>query len=166
MKLSTFCVLLASALMMLGALIAGGMKYGDKEPQDQAATALTGITDEEESVIVSGRIVDAFGAVYDEELDQWTMREYATADAGGRAYAAANGECIVISITPEEDGSSILLEEKGRRIRLWPVEGVRVFEGSRLNEGDIIGTVDGEFCVSAEEGGCFVNPEDLIGNKE
>ncbi len=166
MKTSTFCVLLASALLLMSALAAGGMKYRDNEPQDRAAAALTDITDEKEGSMVSGRIVDAFGAAYDEGLNQWTMREYASAEVGENAYIASNGEYTVISIEAEGDGSSIVLAEEERIIRLWPVAGVRVFEGSRLNEGEVIGTVNGKFFMAAEENGRLVNPEYLIGSDE
>jgi len=166
MKTSTFCVLLASALLLMSALAAGGIKYRDRAPRDQTAAALTEATDEIECEMVSGRIVDAFGAAYDERLNQWIMREYVSAEAVENAHIASNGEYTVISIEPEANGSSIVLAEEGRRIRLWPVAGVRVFEGSRLNAGEIIGTVDGKFFISAEENGRFVNPEYLIGSGE
>lgn len=157
----TFCVLLASTLMLAGAAI--GLWRGEAEKPIEAETAdassgaLAGQTWRRP---VGGAVREAFGAQYSEELGQWTMRECMVLQTENREPVVAPLDGSVEKVAAQTGGGSRIDMRCGdMQVSLSPVYGVRVFEGSAVQSGDVLGEAEGTLSVCAKRAGVCVDPE-------
>lgn len=158
MRMSTFCILLASALMLMGALIGGLMKANRNETEEKALSVSGQEMEAAALVALSGRAERFFGAEYSEELNQWTQNLWATVEAEKGTEIRAMTDCTVVSAKEAEGGSRLELTDGETTIILQPVTKLRVFEESRLEKGDIIGETEGMVEMSAKAAGEFIDP--------
>lgn len=162
MKLSTFCILLVSALMLMGTLMTGFIK-GKMPEETIVASAGEAAQADEWMLAVSGQVVRRFGAEYSEALGQWTQNEELTVSVNEESrQIKACGDLTVEKIEQMEKGACVTMEAGNAEIRLWPVRGVRVFVGSRLRIGDAIAEAGEQLNVSAVFEGNPADPAKFV----
>jgi len=158
MRMSTFCMLLASALLLAGALIGSLMKTSQNETEEKAHLASGQEVAETAIITVGGRIERYYGAEYSQELNQWTKNLGSVIETEEGEEIRAMTDCTVVSAEPTEGGSRIELTDGETTVVLQPVRRLGVFEGSRLNQGDVLGEAAGKLEISAKRGGEAVDP--------
>ena len=164
MKNTTFCILLAAALMMMGAI---AMQLGRTTADNETGQTALAHQEEEESEMwiwpVTGAIVERFGPQYSAEHRQWTWKDEVIADTEDGAEILAPTDGIVEEIAGGEEGSCVAIRnEDGMMIRLWPAVCVRVFEGSHVEKGMMIGSTAGRISIRLEIDGQAVDPEKIF----
>ena len=164
MKLSTFCILLASALMLMSALIVGIIKDDREIPEKVMAASIGEVTDADEYLLaVNGRVGRRFGAEYDEFLGQWSQNEdlAVTVNQSNRQIEAC-GDLRVRKIDSTEKGVCMMLTMGNAEISIWPVTSVHVFAGSKLKEGDVVAEAGEYLSVSVWTDGRAEDPERFL----
>ncbi len=164
----TFCVLLASVLMLLGAaasLFKKGIDSAEISVQDASAQVEQEAKAEEILLPAFSWIAESFGAAYSEEYGQWFFREKMTikTQAGGSLYAPVSGVVEKIEGIEAEGqlfstGSRISLRCGQVTLILYPIYGIRVFEGSRVTQHSVLGSTDDTLMMYAEKDGVPINP--------
>ena len=158
MRMSTFCILLASVLMLAGALLSGLMKINRNETEEKTLLTSGQEVEEEAIIAVDGRVERYFGAEYSQELNQWTQNLCSVIKVENKKEIQVMTDCTVAAAKSAEGGSRIELTDGETTIVIQPVKRLRVFEGSRLKRGDVVGEAEGELEISAETGGEAVDP--------
>lgn len=161
MKNTTFCVLLAATLMLMGAAAGAFMKMDEKADDMRQASAPA---DERERVFmimpIAGEVLEPFGVKYSAEYGQWSLAESVLVAADATQTVRAPMDCTVEAIEALEGGGScVTLTEGNVRIRLQPVYNLRVFEGSRLEVEDAFAESKGLLEIYMEREGRSVDPE-------
>ena len=111
---------------------------------------------------MSGQVCEPFGAHYSEVYGQWTFREYMTMKPGKDDYIYAPTGGVVESVEKAEEGICLTIANGEETIRMWPVSGVRVFEGSHIEKGMIIAAAGELLSVSVEKRGKAIDPNELF----
>lgn len=156
------CILLAGLLMLAGGLVGIAVKEADTPAAIQEVN--NAVSDESMfAQPVCGEIVSAFGAVYEERLNQWSLREYTEilTETGSLILSPIDG--TVEDIIRGENGGSIYIEGNEFAVMIAPVSDVRVFKGSAVARGSIIGKTGARVTVSVDRDNVPVDPKLLIG---
>lgn len=162
MRYRTVCVLMASFIMLLAAAVCGAVRNEGEEEARQVQAA----AEENEAPVLpaAGKIIEAFGPQYSEELGQWSLNEEAVIEIEGRQQVIAPLDGLVTEIEAQAGGGSCVTMQCGETtVSLSPVYGLNVFEGSMLKRGDGIGSAREELRVHALRDGAAV---DLWGGEE
>lgn len=168
MKISTFCVLLISVLMLAAAGIYGLTNEADDSGVEAASSAARDESETDEAMIaLQGAVKRECGAFFSDSLGQWSYREDIVIKTSVLSKVRAACELTIISIDRAEGGSCITAEGGDLLISVWPVKGVRAFVGSRIKCGDAFAqTASEELYIDAARGGKAVNPKLFIEIKD
>lgn len=164
MKNSTFCVMLAAVLMLMGGICA---RFMQNQPDDVTAyeeTMMISEANRQDSAMIeqaAGEIVYEYGAQFEKEYRCWSMRDHMKMNAENTVLKAA-AECVAEEIERTEGGSRLTLRAGNRRLIIWPVTGVLIFEGSRIQPGDEIGRVEEFVSFKAVDDEKTVDPTGMI----
>ena len=166
MNSRTFCLMLAGFLFALSAgtyLLLTGNK-----PEDSVAEQTIAQAEPVQKLISptgSWQEAGMFGAQYSEEYGQWSLRNDITFRISEDTPVAAPLTGVVKSIEEMKGGGSRVTIQcaDATQILLYPVYSLRIFSGSRIEQGDIIGV--GKKCLSLEarKDGQAIDPLQLAG---
>lgn len=163
MKLSTFCVLLASGLMLMSAMIVGFIRTERQGPEEAAVSSIMKPPETGAYLLtVNGRAAQTFGAKYSETLGQWSGNEEMIVEINEDGRIEACGDLYVGRIERGAEGVCVWLKAEETEISVWPVNNVRVFAGSRMKDGDVIAEAAEQLFISARRNGCAENPERFL----
>lgn len=157
----TFCLLLAAFLFALSAgtaLIMRGMQREDGTIQD----AFVAVLPEERLKSPAGnwQRASVFGAQYSEQYGQWSFRDDILLEMADSApvYAPMSGKVIRIEAIEQGGSRAVLRCRDEIEISLHPVYSLRVFEGSAVEQGDVIGEGRGSVSMKTWQAGCVIDP--------
>lgn len=159
----TFCILLAAFLMLLGAGTKVIMRIGIHDEEEAVQTA-SAASVEEKLISPTGtwQVSGEFGALYSEEYGQWMLRDDVLMNLGGETEIIAPMSGSIVSIQAEESGGScIQLDHKGIVLTISPVYSLQIFEGSKVNQGDMLGIGREYLVLRAEQEEMIMDPLEL-----
>jgi murein DD-endopeptidase MepM/ murein hydrolase activator NlpD len=156
----TFYIVTVSVLMLAGAVAAMLRNVPVRQSGQLTQTMQQKVLEQEESLAVreTFRVIEMFGASYSTEYEQWSLNERIVLETakGTRLYAPADG--IVRKIESLDSGSRIIIEWADISLELYPIYGIRVFQGSRITQKTVIGTLGSRLMMRAVKDGAAVNP--------
>lgn len=102
----------------------------------------------------------AFGAQFSDAYGQWSFRDSIDfrLKAGGAVYAPMSGTIQRVEAL-EQGGSRVTMQcENEVEIALEPVHSLRIFIGSRVVQGDVLGSGGEALSMRAWKGGRAIDP--------
>ncbi len=164
MKNRTFALLLAALVMLLGAGATAWQKVRQEDgvqmqAQSAAVHSRENTEGEEFLIPVFGTTEQEYGAVYSEEYGQWTMCPHMTwtVEYGREVYAPLSG--TVTKIEAGTEGGSCVHMDCGQAVlEIFPIYNVRVFSGSRVEQGEVLGEARECLRVRAYQNGLPIDP--------
>lgn len=156
-KNSVFALFVMAGALLLGS---GAFLLRNQLTRPTAAPLQTvQPADDGASPLEDYQIIEACGACFDSQLNQWSFCESMTLEgpAGSPVYAVLGG--AVLAITHNEDQNALIIEtDEGISlcyIGLTP----SVFPGARCNSGDVIGFLQAEtLTLRAQQDGLCRDP--------
>lgn len=168
MSNQTFYVVIASVLMLVGTAASMLLNAPGQQGEQALQTIRQEKINQQENLLLpeTVRILEAYGANYSEEYAQWSFSERMTFEtvSGEGLYAPISG--IVRKIEKLDSGSRIIVDCVEGILEIYPVYGVRSFEGSRITQQTILGTIGSTLTMRAEKDGFAVDPMFLFEDEE
>ena len=160
MKNRAFFLLTASFIMLLTAVVSMLERSPAAEEAEKTSAA---VVREEYILPAAGKEVQKFGAVFSEELGQWSMRDETVIETDESCFVYAPADGRIERIEAGENGCRITIAGGEVKVLLYPVSGVRVFENSMVQAGALLGTAAGRLSIRAERAGRAIDFMQLAG---
>ena len=161
MSSRTFALILAGFLFTLSAGAVLLMRTIQPEESPSAEAFVRAAPPETlESPTGSWQTAGMFGAQYSVQYGQWSLRDDVVLmiSDGAPVYAPMSGT-VPETEALESGGSRVIIRcGDGTEIELHPVYSLRVFEGSRVSQGDVIGSGKNSVLLKASQNGMPVDP--------
>lgn len=161
MTTRTFCLLIVTLLLALSAgtvIVIRGISVEEQEVKE--AFVASKPIEYLKSPTGSWQETAVFGAQYSEQYGQWSYRDDIAFDmqANAPVYAPMSGTVVRVEEAGESGSCVVLQCGEETEIGLQPVYGLRIFKGSKVKQGDVIGEGRGSVSLKVWKAGRIVDP--------